>query len=71
MQSAIFLSQRKMKNEAMLLVVSAKAPIFQFVVPANAGTHHHRRWFCEGSLALCLIGRSRGMGPRRRRGDAA
>jgi hypothetical protein len=30
MQSAIFLSQRKMKNEAMLLVVSAKAPIFQF-----------------------------------------
>ena len=33
------------------------------VVPANAGTHSHRRSFCASRRPPCLIDKSRGMGP--------
>jgi len=38
------------------------------VVPANAGTHSHRRSFCARRRPPCLIDKSRGMGPGARPG---
>jgi hypothetical protein len=39
------------------------------VVPAQAGTHNHRRWFGGTSFAVVSKERSQGMGPGLRRDD--
>jgi hypothetical protein len=41
----------------------------QSVVPAKAGTHNHRRWFCEGVFRSTPQEGLRSMGPGVRRDD--